>query len=193
MGAIRPTVAVRLLLVLAAAARAPRRSNREWAHMTDSDWDKIDEELEDPEDRAEREAQMAKNMAKFEKSKQGAPVGFDLAAFERAKTEEERKAILAKVTQPKPRKEGQGLALGHVFVTVHGFDGCCPPDRKAVTQLGRKWSGLLASTGMDAAMSIWKDDQLAFETKHEDHVKEITDFVLTQPEAALVRLGCRLG
>ena len=31
-------------------------------------------------------------MAKFEKSKQGAPVGFDLAAFERAKTEDERKA-----------------------------------------------------------------------------------------------------
>jgi len=70
---------------------------------------------------------------------------------------------------------------------VRNFEGCCPDDRKAVNELGRKWSSLLASTGMDAAFSIWKDDQLAFETKHEDHVREITEFALMQPEAALVR------
>ena len=59
-------------------------------------------------------------------------------------------------------------------------------DSLAVTELARKWSSLLQSTGMDAAFSLWKDDQIAFETKHEGHVKEITDFCLQQPEAALV-------
>ena len=37
-------------------AAGPRRSNRDWAHMTEEDWHKIDEELEEPEDKAEREA-----------------------------------------------------------------------------------------------------------------------------------------
>eukprot|EP00966_Prymnesium_polylepis_P225119 5206661-Prymnesium_polylepis.1 len=39
---------------------------------------------------------------------------------------------------------------------------------------------------MDAALQVWKDTQIAFETKHEDHVSEITNFVLMQPECAVV-------
>ena len=69
----------------------------------------------------------------------------------------------------------------------HRFDGCCGEDRKAISELARKWSTLLQSTGMDAAYSIWKDNQISFETKHEEHVKEVTDFLMMQPEAALVR------
>ena len=176
-----------LLACAVAGAAAVKRNNRDWAHMTDADWNRIEEDLEDPEDRAEREAANEKMKRKFDAHKQGLPAGFDMAAFQNAKTDEERQKLLSGLKTPKKRKEGQGLALGHVFVTVRGFEGCCTSDRKAITELGRKWSGLLASTGMDAGFSIWKDNQLAFETKHEAHVKEITDFALMQPEAAVVR------
>ena len=178
----------RLALILLAPLILARKTNRDWASMSDADWDKIDESWEDPEDRAEREAQDEKTRKKFDAAKsQNSPAGFDMEAFQRATTDAERQAILNKVKTAKPKKEGQGLALGHVFVTVRGFDGCCGEDRKAVTALGRKWSQLLGSTGMDAAFSVWKDDQVAFETKHEQHVREISEFVLKQPEAALVR------
>jgi len=176
-----------LLLVLPLARPGARKENRDWAHMTDSDWNKIEEDLEEPEERAEREAAERKMKAKFDRAKSGAPAGFDMNAFQNAKTDAERQAMLGKLGKAKPKKEGQGLALGHVFVTVRDFEGCCPSDRKALTALGRKWSSLLGSTGMDAAFSVWKDDQLAFETKYEDHVREITEFALMQPEAALVR------
>ena len=168
-------------------AAAVKKNNKDWAHMTDADWARMEEELEEPEEKAERDAANAKMQKKFEQAKQGVPAGFDMEAFQNAKTDEERQKILGSLKAAKPKKEGQGLALGHVFVTVRNFEGCCREDRKAVSELGRKWSSLLGSTGMDAAFSVWKDDQLAFETKHEDHVKEITEFALMQPEAALVR------
>lgn len=81
--------------------------------------------------------------------------------------------------------------MGYVFVTLD-FPGCCDnvtvdPKRRKVTEIARRWSGLLASTGMDAAAQVWKDNQLAFETKHENHVKEITDYCMMQPETAMVR------
>ena len=187
----RPRVEMRSLLlivaVLATLAAAAKRNNRDWAHLTEADYARMEEELEEPEERAEREAQEEKMKAKFDKAKSGVPAGFDMEAFQNAKNDDERQNILKSLKQVKPKKEGQGLALGHVFVTVRNFEGCCGPDRKAVNKLATKWSSLLASTGMDAAFSIWKDDQVAFETKHEDHVREITKFAMMQPEAALVR------
>ena len=87
--------------------------------------------------------------------------------------------------------------MGYVFVTLD-FPGCCDnvtvdPNRRKVTEIARRWSGLLASTGMDAAAQVWKDNQLAFETKHENHVKEITDYCMMQPETAMVRWNMEAG
>ena len=60
----------------ARSVEAARKEARDWAHMTDADWAKIDEDLEEPEERAEREAAMEKQRKKFEAAKQGAPAGF---------------------------------------------------------------------------------------------------------------------
>ena len=181
----RVNAVITLLLLL--AATAARKTNKDWAHMTDADWAAIEEDLEDPEDKAEREAAEAKAKKKFDDASSNTPLGFDLTRFQACKTEECRQRELGNVDTKKKKKQGQGIALGHVFVTVHGFDGCCGEDRKAISELARKWSTLLQSTGMDAAYSIWKDNQISFETKHEEHVKEVTDFLMMQPEAALVR------
>ena len=75
--------AVCAALLVAPTFAAPR-SNRDWAHMTDADWQRIDEELEDPDDKAEREAENAKMKAKFDAAKSGVPAGFDVEAFQRA-------------------------------------------------------------------------------------------------------------
>ena len=173
-----------ITLLLLLAATAARKTNKDWAHMTDADWAAIEEDLEDPEDKAEREAAEAKAKKKFDDASSNTPLGFDLTRFQACKTEECRQRELGNVDTKKKKKQGQGIALGHVFVTVHGFDGCCGEDRKAISELAQ-WS-TLPSTGMDAAYSIWKDNQISFETKHEEHVKEVTDCDDTA-EAALVR------
>ena len=147
--------------------------------MTDADWRRVERDMEKPEDRAAREAAEEKAQRKA----RGPQV--DMDALNSAKTQEERNKILSAAAAAHSTP-GKGMTLGYVFVTVR-FEGCCPSDRKEVTQLGRKWSSLLASTGMDAAASISKDDQLSFETKHENHVREITDFMMLQPEVAVVR------
>ena len=193
-------------LLLATAAMAVRqRSNRDWASMSDADWARVEEELEEPEDKAARE--------EFARKAQQPKQTIDMDAYNNAKTEADKQTILkaAAAAQGTP---GKGMAMGYVFVTVN-FEGCCPEDRKSITELGRKWSALLASIGMDAAPSVWKDNQvppglsafflaaflvptalsattdvlsqMAFQTKHEAHVKEITDFAMLQPETAVVR------
>jgi len=154
-----------------------QRSNRDWASMSDADWARVEEELEEPEDKAARE--------EFARKAQQPKQTIDMDAYNNAKTEADKQTILkaAAAAQGTP---GKGMAMGYVFVTVN-FEGCCPEDRKSITELGRKWSALLASIGMDAAPSVWKDNQMAFQTKHEAHVKEITDFAMLQPETAVVR------
>ena len=149
-----------LILLTTAAEAARQRSNRDWATMSDSDWERIEEELEEPEDKAAREEAMRKAREPEQT--------MDMTAFNNAKTEEEKQAILKKAAAAQGTP-GKGKALGHVFVTVK-FDGCCPEDRKAITKLGQRWSGLLGSTGMDAAPSIWKDNQIAFMTRHDNHL-----------------------
>ena len=62
--------------------------------MTAADWARMEEELEDPEDKAEREAFQRKQEAKFAAAKSGTPAGFDMEAFNRAKTDEERQMLL---------------------------------------------------------------------------------------------------
>lgn len=148
--------------VLASAGR-PRKDSREWNSMNDADWRRVERELEEPEDKVAREAAEEKAQRKA----RGPTV--DMDALNRAKTQEERNKILSAAAAAHTTP-GKGMSLGYVFVTVR-FDGCCSSDRKEITQLGRKWSSLLASTGMDAAASISKDDQLSFETKHENHVR----------------------
>jgi hypothetical protein len=174
-----------LLLVAAligsapAAWAAPRKSGRDWAKMTEEDWRRIEEEMEDPEDKAERDAAIQKAQQKAQQP------SIDMAALNAAKSEEERQAIMRKAAAAQSTP-GKGQAMGYVFVTVK-FDGCCPEDRKAITELGRKWSSMLSATGMGTGASVWKDDQLALQTQHENHVKEVTDFMMLQPEVALVR------
>ena len=56
--------------------------------MTDADWNKIDEELEEPEDKAARE----EAIAKAQRKQQGG--GIDMDALNAAQTEEERQKIL---------------------------------------------------------------------------------------------------
>ena len=145
--------------------------------MTDADLQKIEDEWEEPDEKAEREAAIKKMEQKMKPQSQSPQ--FDMAAFNNAKTEQERSKLLKSMAAPKPAVQGKGMAMGYVFVTVN-FEGCCSEDRKEVTALGRKWSSLLQSTGMDAALNIWKDNQLSFETKHEAHVAEVTDFMLMQ-------------
>ena len=182
---LRLALVAALLLATRHAQAVRQRSSRDWSSMTDEDWDRIEEELEDPEDKAEREEANRRQEEKFQRQKMASQVQFDMDAFQNAKTEEERQKILKAASANKP-EQGKGMVMGHVFVTV-AFDGCCPSDRKAVNALGRKWSSLLTSTGMGAGFSVWKDNQLAFQTQHEDHVKEITDFMMLQPECAIVR------
>ena len=53
--------------------------------------------------------------------------------------------------------------------------------------VGQCQAGARATRGRAVAAQVWKDDQLMFETKHEAHVGEITDFAMLQPEAMVVR------
>jgi len=176
-GSLARSLPLWALLLATAAMAARQRSNRDWASMSEADWARVEEELEEPEDKAARE----EAVRKAQQPKQT----IDMEAYNNAKTEEDKQKILkaAAAAQGTP---GKGMAMGYVFVTVN-FEGCCPEDRKGITELGRKWSALLSSIGMDAAPSVWKDNQIAFQTKHEAHVKEISDFAMLQPETAVVR------
>jgi len=173
-------------LVLAAIALSAlpmtmsrRKTNRDWSSITEADWHRIEEELEEPEDKEARE----KARERMERKKQMG--GIDVDKLNAAKTQEERNKILHKAAEAH-KTPGKGEAMGYVFITVN-FDGCCPSDRKKVKELGRKWSSLLSSGGMDQGYNVWADDRLGFQTTHENHVKEITDFMMMQPEVALVR------
>ena len=177
------------LLLLTAVATMPhgtlaKKSNRDWASMTDADWAKIEEHLEEPEDKKEREEAIAAANRKMKNP------GFDMDAYQNAKSKEEQQSILRAAAAAK-EKPGKGQALGYVFVTVN-FPGCCDnttvdPKRKIVTELGMKWSAQLSATGMATSASVWKDNQLAFQTTHESHVREITEYMQMQPEAAVIR------
>ena len=132
-----------LLLTHVCARKAT--SNRDWA---EADWERIEQEMQDPEEKAEREAAIAK--------------------AERAGT---GMGLTAAKGNPFAQPVGKGAAMGVVFVTVD-FPGCCDnvsvdPHRRKVTELARKWSALLASTGMDASGQMWKDNQIGFQTLHE--------------------------
>ena len=177
-----------LLLLVATMPNAvlAKKSNRDWASMTDADWEKIEEDLEEPEDKKEREEAVAAAERKMNNQNQG----FDMDAYQNAKTEEEKQSILRAAAAAKD-KPGKGQALGYVFVTVD-FPGCCDnttvdPKRKVVTELGMKWSAQLSATGMATSASVWKDNQLSFQTTHDNHVREITEYMLMQPEAAVIR------
>jgi len=182
-------------LLLAMAANAARqRSSRDWNSMTQGDWARIEAELEEPEDRRLREQHNAELRAR--QAQAAAPEGIDMEVIQRATSDEERKRLLRSMQAAaggiKPKPQGKGMALGYVFITVvfdgcDGFEGGCPSDRKAITSLARKWSMLLQSIGMHNGLRVYKDHQIALNTEHETFVDEIVEFVMQQPEAALVR------
>ena len=109
-------VALCLGLAILPRAEAKPRSNRDWSKMTEADWAKVEEDWEDPEDKAEREKAQAKMEAKMAKQKSGAPPGFDMEAFQKAQTDEERQKILSKVGKMKAPVQGQGMAMGMAMV-----------------------------------------------------------------------------
>jgi len=172
------------VLLLCTGSHARQQNRRGLASLSEKDVEALADQWRDDEDRAQDEED--ERAMKLKK----APTPQEELAAQLGSGQFQMPANIAGLQMPAGAAssggDGKGKTLGYVFVTLL-FDGCCPSDRKAITALARRWSSLLAATGMDAPYQVWKDDQVMFQTQHERHVHEITEFVLSQPETAIVR------
>ena len=128
----RRKIALLALVLLASDAVAKKqRTTKDWAKMSDADWDRIESEWETDEEKAEYEY----------------------------KPPTQRGIDMSKLNDPalkkNPKKMQEMIAESQVtsgptmmFATVD-YPGCCD-EKKPTEELANKWSSLLYSTGMDA-------------------------------------------
>ena len=116
----------RLLLLAAccaAAYAAPRKTNRDWASMSDKDWEKIEEEWETPEEKEEYEYKPPQKK------------GIDIEKLQKAK---------GKKLQSMIAESQQSAGPTMMFATLD-YEGCC--NKKQTEEIGTRWAGLLRGAG----------------------------------------------
>ena len=157
---------LRLLLLLAACCAAayavPRRTNRDWASMSDKDWEKIEEQWETPEEKEEYEYKPPEKK------------GIDMEKLKKAK---------GKKLQQMIAESQQSSGPTMMFATLD-YEGCC--NKKQTEEIGTRWAGMLRTSGMDITTYVIEDDQVLFSSQTGLHAHEIRDYVTQQPECVAV-------
>lgn len=152
---IRIAVAFALIINVSLAAR---KTNRDFASMSDKDWEKIEEEWETPEEKEEYEYKPPQNK------------GIDLEKLKKAKGKK-REQLIAESQQT------SGPTM--MFATLD-YEGCC--NKKKTEEIGTRWAGMLRTSGMDISTYVIEDDQVLFSSQSGMHAHEIRDYVTKQPE-----------
>ena len=152
---------VTLLALGMVAAR--QRSNRDWAKMSDKDWDAIEKEWESPEEKEEYE---------FKPPRQK---GIDMEKLKKTKDPKKVKEMIAE------SQVSSGPAM--MFATID-YPGCC--DKKQTEKIGTEWGALMQSSGMNVQTYVIEADQVLFSTQTGYHAHEIRDFVSKQKECVAI-------
>jgi len=152
-----------LALCLSSHVAAKPRTSRDWAKMSDKDWEEIEKEWETPEEKEEYEYKPPQQK------------GVDMEKLKKTKDPKKIKELVAE------SQVSSGPAM--MFATVD-YPGCCA--KKETEKVTGKWSALLQSAGMDANLYVIEDDQVLFSSQHGFHAHEIRDFVVKQPECVAV-------
>ena len=114
---------------------ARQRSNRDWASMSEADWARVEEELEEPEDKAARE----EAVRKAQQPKQT----IDMEAYNNAKTEEDKQKmsliseiIADELKKQKQEKAGAPAIPGGNVVVERGEIKAAPSQQAPQTEYG---------------------------------------------------------
>lgn len=154
-----------LLLLLAVGnicVAAARKTNRDFAAMTDKDWERIEAEWETPEEKEEYEYKPPKSK------------GIDIEKLKKAKGKKLQNMIA----------ESQQTSGPTMMFATMNYEGCC--DKKKTEELGTQWASMLRASGMDITTYVIEDDQVLFSSNTGSHAHEIRDFVTKQPECVAV-------
>mmetsp|Transcript_27244 Transcript_27244/g.69249 ORF Transcript_27244/g.69249 Transcript_27244/m.69249 type:complete len:237 (+) Transcript_27244:81-791(+) len=163
-----------VLLCWCCSEAARPRTGRDWGKMTDKDWERIEDEWETPEEKEERETEMAPPKSK----------GIDLEKLqETMKKQKKGKKGADKEVQRMLAESQQTSGPAMMFATLD-YEGCCT--KKETEKIGTQWGALLASAGMNVQTYVIEDDQVLFSTQAGLHANEIRDFVSKQPECVFV-------
>ena len=155
-----------LVFALAVAAAKKQRTTKDWAKMSDADWDRIESEWETDEEKAEYEY------------KPPTQRGIDMSKLNDPKMKKDPKKMQEMIAES---QVSSGASM--MFATVD-YPGCCV--KKKTEEIAGRWSSLLASTGQDAKPYVIEDNQILFATQLGFHAHEIKTFALQQPETVAV-------
>ena len=163
----RRKIALLALVLLASDAAAKKqRTTKDWAKMSDADWDRIESEWETDEEKAEYEY------------KPPTQRGIDMSKLSDPKLKKNPKKMQEMIAES---QVSSGASM--MFATVD-YPGCCV--KKKTEEIAGRWSSLLASTGQDAKPYVIEDNQILFATQLGFHAHEIKTFALQQPETVAV-------
>jgi len=151
-----------LLMGLCAVAARPRTS-RDWAKMSDKDWEKIEEEWETPEEKEEYD---------FKPPQQK---GIDMEKLKKTKDQKKIKEMIAE------SQVSSGPAM--MFATLD-YEGCC--NKKKTEEIATTWGSMLRTSGMDVNTYVIEEDQVLFSTQAGFHAGEIRDYVTKQKECVSI-------
>eukprot|EP00308_Calcidiscus_leptoporus_P009345 CAMPEP_0119369302 /NCGR_PEP_ID=MMETSP1334-20130426/15846_1 /TAXON_ID=127549 /ORGANISM="Calcidiscus leptoporus, Strain RCC1130" /LENGTH=253 /DNA_ID=CAMNT_0007386133 /DNA_START=18 /DNA_END=779 /DNA_ORIENTATION=+ len=152
-----------------------QRTSKDWASMTEADWNKIDKDWETPEEEEEYA---------FKPPKQK---GIDLEALQRELKKggkgKNKKQNAQKMQQIIAEQQGSsGPAM--MFATVD-YPGCCD-NKKMSEELANKWSSLLHASSIEQTAYVVQNNTILFSTQVAMAAKEIKEFVLKQPECVAI-------
>ena len=156
----RPLTVLACLASLALAR--PPKTNKDFSKMSEKDWDRISEEWEDEEERAEYEYKPPERK------------GIDMEKLQKAKGQQLQDII----------DEAQAPAGPTMMFATIDYPGCC--DKKKTEEIGTNWASMLRASGMDIQTYVIEDNQVLFSSNAGPHAAEIKNYVLTQPECVAV-------
>jgi len=145
-----------------ATCACARKTNRDYASMTDKDWERIEDQWETPEEKEEYEYKPPQKK------------GIDIDALKKAKGKKLKNLIAES-------QQSSGPTM--MFATLD-YPGCC--DKKKTEEIGTRWAGMLRTSGMDINTYVIEDDQVLFSSQAGLHAHEIKEYVLEQPEAVAI-------
>ncbi|KAL1503868.1 hypothetical protein AB1Y20_012332 [Prymnesium parvum] len=158
------TAAPLLLLALAPTAVGARpRTNRDWAHMSDKQWEEVEKGWETEEERKEYEFRPPRSK------------GVNLAELQRTKDPQKVKELVA---------EGQVSTGPAMMFATLDYEGCC--EKKKTEAHATRWASLLRASGLEATTYVIEEDKVLFSTQAGLHAHEIRDFVTKQAECVAV-------
>ena len=156
------------------AAGGRQRKSKEWAKMTDEDWQRVEKDWETPEEAEEYAIKPPKQQGRVDMAQlQG-------LAGKGKKGPPDPKAMEALLAQSQAKA---GPAM--MFATVD-YEGL---EKKRTEELGNRWSSLLRSSGMEQSVYIIEADVVLFSTQAGLFANEIREFVLSQPECVAVEFN----